>query len=274
MNKIYLVEIEDKKYIVRTSDFNNEFECKVLELLKGTNFNCPQIITHFELNGKYIMLYEYLEGDNPKTFDDNFFIGLAEQLKKLHSIDAKYQKEEYISNEENLEKLKSYYEKALKSSYLKDNIEFVKILYNEIQNINLEVFKKCIVHSDLKKENMIQNESDLFLIDFGNCYYGNRLIDVIRIIMWFFIKEHNYDYRKIKVFITNYLCNNPLTEEEKKNIDLLIEYCILYNLLKDISLNEDGILTNYYIENNSLNWLDELKEKEKIMRIGELFKNA
>lgn len=274
MNKIYLVETESKKYIVRTSDFNNEFECKVLNILKYYDYKCPQIITNFELDGKYIMLYEYLEGDNPRAFDDNFFIKLAGLLVQLHAINVDFAKEEYISNEENLEKLNSYYEKALQSRYLKNDIDYVKVLYDEVSNVDLEQFKKCIIHSDVKKENMIQDGNNLFLIDFGNCYLGSRLIDVIRVIMWFFIKSHNYDYRQIELFISTYFRNNQLTEIEMANIDALIKYCITYNLLKDVSLNEDGVLTDYYIENNSLNWLRELKEEEKILKIGELFKNA
>jgi len=154
------------------------------------------------------------------------------------------------------------------------DLDYITEIYAEVSKLNLDKFDKCLIHSDVKKENIIQNNEKLFLIDFGNCYIGSRLIDIIRVIMWFFIKDENYDYNKIKVFIDTYFKDNNLTVIERENINDLIQYCLLYNLLKDISLNEDKILVFEYIENNSLKWLNALKDREKILKIGELIKNA
>ena len=55
---------------------------------------------------------------------------------------------------------------------------------------------------------------------------------------------------------------------------MLIKYCILYNLLKDVYLYEKNIINSDYIENNSLIWLDALKNEKKLIKIGEAFKNA
>lgn len=274
MNKIYLLNLSDEKYIIRTSDFNNEFECKVLQLLKLHDYNCPKIITNFKLDQKYIMLYRYLEGENPINYDATFFRKMGTLLKVLHSFQVDFDKKEYEMNEENQEKMNSYYSKAIESNYLKNEREFLKSLLEDVNNLNLDQFNKCIVHSDIKKENMLVDKDDIYLLDFGNCYIGSRLIDVIRVIMWFFIKNGNYDYELIKTFVNEYFKNNSITNNEKENVNQFIEYCILYNLVKDISLNEDDILSNDYIENNSLNWLTALKQKEKIYKIGEIIKNA
>ena len=47
MNEVYLLTTDEDKYIVRTSDFDNSFECKVLKILEKHSFNCPKIITNF-----------------------------------------------------------------------------------------------------------------------------------------------------------------------------------------------------------------------------------
>lgn len=274
MNKIYLLDTDKDKFIIRTSDFNNHFECSALELLKQYNFKCPKIITHFELDNKFIMLYKYLEGDNPKEFNKRFFELLAKLLKRLHSIPQNFTKEDYSSNEESQSKLKEYYDKAIKTKYIKEDQEFIRGIYEEVSSLDLDSLDKSLIHSDIKKENMIQDKDELYLIDFGNCYVGSRIIDIIRVIMWFFIKNNNYDYESMKLFIDTYFDNNKITDKEKNATDKLLIYCILYNLLKDVSLNKDHILTDEYIENNSLNWLVALKEKEKMKKIGSLIKNA
>lgn len=274
INKIYLVEMKENKYIIRTSDFDNSFECSVLDLLKKYDYSCPKIITNFQVENKYIMIYKFIDGDTPSLFNNDFFITLAQLLKKLHNINTNFKTEDYSLNVESQDKIKKYYVKAKKSRYILSNLDFINELYCEIAELDLDKFEKCLVHSDIKRENMIQDGDKLFLIDFGNCYIGSRLIDIIRVIMWFFIKDENYDYKQIKLFINSYFKDNNLTLLEKEKIDDLIKYCILYNLLKDISLYEDKMLTSEYIENNSLKWLKALKNKEKIFKIGELIKNA
>ena len=90
-----------------------------------------------------------------------------------------------LLNEESQSKLCEYYNKAIKSKYLLNELDLINKIYNEVLNLEPDVFKKCIIHSDVKRENMLQNQDKLFLIDLGNCYIGSRLIDAIRVIMYF-----------------------------------------------------------------------------------------
>ena len=274
MNKVYLLNTEEDKYIIRTSDFDNSFECKVLKLLEKYNFNCPKVITNFKLSSKNIMIYKYLEGDNPKVYDDLFFKNMAKLLNKLHEVDYKNLYKDSLTNEENLEKLNEYYTGAIKSKYLKEDKDFITKLYEKVIKIDFTKLDKCIIHSDIKRENMIQNDNKLYLIDFGNCYIGTRLIDVIRVIMWFFVKNENYDYKQMSLFVHSYFSDKEPNKEEIEIIDELLIFCILYNLLKDIYLNGKGILKANYIENNSLKWLTALKDQDKILKIGEVIKNV
>ncbi len=275
INDVYIFTIRKQKYIIRMSEIDNSFEIKILKYLKKYDFESPKLISKFIFNSKNVMILKYIYGNNPNTFDKSFFKNLALLLKKLHSIPLNEKIKKHKENEESLNKLNQYYSVAIRSKYLSKDLNFINKIFKEIQNINLDALSKCIVHSDIKKENIIINNNKIFLIDFGNVYIGNRLIDIIRVIMWFFIKNKNYDIDNIKVFISNYFNNNiKLEKEEKNNIHLLFKYCIIYNLLKDVYLYEKKILNRDYIENNSLKWIDALKNKENILKIEEVLKNA
>ena len=92
--------------------------------------------------------------------------------------------------------------------------------------------------------------------------------------MWFFIKNENYDYKQMNLFANSYFSAKGLNKNETEIIDELLIFCILYNLLKDVYLNGKGILTANYVENNSLKWLTALKDQDRILKIGEVIKNA
>ena len=275
INDVFILEFDYNKYIIRMSQFNNDFECKILKLLDEYNIDSPRLLTNFKLGSKNIMICKYTEGENPTIYNELFFEKLANSLRKLHSIQCKFEPVDYANNEETLSKLKKYYGLSITSRYLKDETEFINKKYKEIEKLNLNYLPKNIIHSDVKKENLLVNDNELYLIDFGNAYVGNRLIDLIRVIMWFFIKDNNYDFDSIEKFILQYFKkNSTLLEAEKSNVTMLIKYCILYNLLKDVYLYEKNIINSDYIENNSLIWLDALKNEKKLIKIGEAFKNA
>ena len=222
MNKVYLLNIKKNKYIIRTSDFDNSFECKVLNLLEKEDFNSPKIITSFKLENKNIMIYRYLEGSNPQEFNDWFFVNIAKILNQLHSIDYQELYQYSLQNEENLMKLSEYYNKAIESNYLTGEKDLIDELYQRVLKMDFISLDKCIIHSDIKKENMIQNNQELYLIDFGNCYIGTRLVDIIRVIMWFFIKNNNYDYDQITLFVNEYFKYNPIKDIEVSLVNDLL----------------------------------------------------
>lgn len=275
INDVFIIKIQKSKYIMRASDFNNDFECKILKLLIQNNINAPNILTKFKLHKKNIMIYKYIEGEQPQRIDKDFLKLLSKEIIKLHNVKQQFKKKEYQDNEESILKLNQYYNIAIKSKYLESDVSLIKKLYKEVKNINFEKLPTCIIHSDLKEENILINKNKIYLIDFGNTYIGNRLIDLIRVIMWFFIKKDNWDIEMIKFFISYYFKNSiQILPIEKENISLLIKYCILYNLLKDLYLYENSKLGTEYIEKNSLIWLETLKNKSKLTQIEEVFKNA
>ena len=275
INNVYKISFENRDYVLRISNYDNNFESMVLKQLKTESINCPNIIESFSTNNKYIMVCDYINGKCPDQVDILTMKKIISEVKKLHKIKFKYKNSENV-NKESIEKLKEYYNIAIKSEYLDKDRVFLSDCIKEIEDkLKLDKLSTNIVHSDIKSENIIVNDDDVYLIDFGNAYIGNRLIDVIRIIMWFFIRYDNYDFDEIQEMINTYFANNEkLTVEELENIDKLLEFCLLYNLLKDIYLFENNILKKEYIESCSLKWLKALKNNEKLENILGVFKNA
>ena len=274
LNKVFKLNFENKNYIIRISEFNNNFETKVLKALEKYDMNTPKIKAGFIFENKFVMICDYIKGIHPDIYDELFYKNLSDKMKKLHNIKLSLDIENV--NFESLEKLKEYYEASIVSKYLKHNLNIVERVFKEVSsNLELNKLPKCLIHSDLKRENIIVDNNEVYLIDFGNCYIGNRLIDIIRVLMWFFIKNDNYDICKMKIVVKNYFdVNNKMTTIEKNNLELLFKFCLLYNLLKDIYLFEKELLTNEYIETSSLKWLEPLKDEKKLETVLGVLRNA
>lgn len=275
INNVYKISFENRDYVLRISNYDNRFESAVLKQLKTENINCPNIIETFSTDNKYIIICDYINGQCPEEIDMLTMEKLILEVKKLHKIKFKYENGENI-NCENIDKLKEYYNVAIESEYLNKDKDFISDCIRRVDDkLRLDTLSTNIVHSDIKSENIMVDDNEVYLIDFGNAYIGNRLIDIIRIVMWFFMRYDNYDLEKIQKVINMYFNNNDkLTTEELDSIDELLKFCLLYNLLKDIYLFENNVLKKEYIESCSLKWLEALKNNEELENIVGVFKNV
>ena len=275
LNNVFKLETTNKDYIIRFSNFDNKFESVILKILEKYKINAPRLKTRFIIDGKYIMICDYINGDNPINYDFNFFQKLIIEIKKLHNIEINNL---LIKNDnfESFDKLKEYYNVSINSKFLIRECDFINDIMSLIlRNLKLDILPQSLIHSDIKRENLLIDEEKVYLIDFGNCYFGSRLIEIIRLYMWFFIRENNYDINMMKKIKNLYFDeNNPITKIEIENIELLLIFCLLYNLLKDIYLYEIKLLPEKYILKNSLKWLEVLKNKEELSKIMEVFNDA
>lgn len=274
LNDVYKLVINSKEYILRTTKFNNDCEISTLLILKKYNLNVPNLLTYFSLYNKNVMLLDYIEGSNPSKIDSKFITGLLKELKKLHNIPYENLKEKSINTIENFEKLSEYYVVSKESSFLKEKIQLINYIIEDVKNIPFDKMPKCIVHSDIKKENVLVNNNNIYLIDFGNSYIGNRLIDLIRIIMWFFLKNKNFDIEEIENCFKVYFKNNHLVDLEYNNLSKIIKFCVVYNLIKDVYLFEKGFLSKDYIIKNDTKWLSALENEQLLEKIKEALTNA
>lgn len=275
LNNVFKLETSNKDYIIRFSNFDNKFESVILKILEKYQINAPRLKARFTIDGKFIMICDYIDGDNPINYNFDFFQKLIIEIMKLHNIEINNL---IIKNDnfESFDKLKEYYNVSINSKFLIRERDFINdIMSLVLRNLKLDLLPQSLIHSDIKRENLLIDEEKVYLIDFGNCYFGSRLIEIIRLYMWFFIRENNYDINMMKKIKNLYFDeNNPITNIEIENIELLLIFCLLYNLLKDIYLYEIKLLPEKYILKNSLKWLEVLKNKEKLSKIMEVFNDA
>ena len=149
-------------------------------------------------------------------------------------------------------------------------------MYNDIavKIKEIECLPKCIIHSDIKKENILVNKKKVYIIDFGNCFIGPRLIDIIRVIMWLFIfPDEEVNYSGIDEFCKSYFKYIPMSNLESKLLPVMIDYCLLYNYAKDKYLCSNGILTENYVNKTSTKWFNVLNRKDTRKKILEVIQN-
>lgn len=274
LNDVYKLTLNNKNYIIRTTKFNNEFEVKVLMLLKKYNLNVPNLIQTFSYDSSNIMILNYIEGSEPQELTVIFVERLARLLKKLHKIPISELEYNNNYNYESLEMLIKYYDDIEKSKYMLNKNDLINSIISELKEFQIDELPKSIIHSDIKKENMLVDDNQVYLIDFGNSYIGSKLIDLIRVIMWFFLKNDNYDLKLIEHFLNNYFKDNKISEFELKSVKPLLRFCLCYNLVKDIYLYENNYLSESYIVNNDEKWYKILENNNLLDKLEEVFYNV
>lgn len=274
LNDVYVLTINNNKLIIRSSKNVNNFEVEVLRKLNKYDLQVPILLSNLVYNKRYITVLQYIEGKEPKELNYNQLEDLANLIRKIHYIpidDLANNKNQPV---ESLNVLMQYFERIKNSIYLRKDFEYIQKYINDFSKIEFDKLEKCIIHGDIKKPNMLVNENNVYLIDFGNCYLGNRMIELIRIIMWIFSKDANLDFNKISFFLQSYFKDNNITKIELRNLYLLIRYCLIYNIVKDIYLYENGELNEIYIKDNDLKWIEILKDEVLLNKVEEEFKNV
>ena len=274
LNDVYLLIINNNKFIIRVSQNINSFEVNALKCLNKDNLNIPLLLGNMEYNDKFITILKYIDGIEPNELNYQQLESLAVLVKKINNIIIDDLKNVDNQPIENIEKLKDYFNVSKNSEYLKAYKSYFSEMINLFSTIQFNKLGYSLIHSDIKKTNMLVNGNDVYLIDFGNCYLGSRIIEIVRIIMWLFLKDGLYDFDKISFFVKKYFEDNQITEDEEENLSLLIRFCLSYNVIKDVYLYENMELDKQYIELNDLKWIEILKNEQLLNKIEEVIKNV
>ena len=274
LNDVYLLIINNNKFIIRVSQNINSFEVSALKCLNKDNLNIPLLLGNMEYNDKFITILKYIDGIEPNELNYQQLESLAVLVKRINNIIIDDLKNADNQPIENIEKLKDYFNVSKNSEYLKAYKSYFSVMINLFSTIQFNKLGYSLIHSDIKKTNMLVNGIDVYLIDFGNCYLGSRIIEIVRIIMWLFLKDGLYDFDKISFFVKKYFEDNQITEDEEENLSLLIRFCLSYNVIKDVYLYENRQLDKQYIELNDLKWIEILKNEQLLNKIEEVIKNV
>ena len=198
-NKIYLINIKKKKYLLKIYENKKEkfsFSKELLFLKKIKSLNKTPKIKFYDLKLKFIIM-EYIKGVKIKKIMPEDIVQIVNFIKEIQKIKKSY---ELISNSkikyatdkifsvseilENIERRIKISDKRIniKNSKLKKTNFKIKKIYKKIKleliNNKIDINKKknfCLSPSDFNVRNIIKQKNKFFFIDFeysgiDNCF--------------------------------------------------------------------------------------------------------
>lgn len=203
---VYNVITNNSKYIIKVYDDINKANNMVSIHNYLSDLYIPRIIKNNEgeyitkCNDKYIILYSFLDGNSIDIFNGVFSLDLiksiAKEVRRLHDMT--------LNKDFNLERL-----------------DFC----NKLE-------RKSLLHFDLTKGNIFNNDSQIGFIDFDDSKYGDSVCDVAILISFLFVsKKRGINNDGINIFIDSYYGeDNELRNKEIPYIRLYIKDWINYLL--------------------------------------------
>lgn len=185
---LYMIETNGGKYLARVNFYEpkngwgtREQEYKVLQLLDGSGI-APHVYYLYTGNeiGHYDIV-DFIEGSQLDAVSDIHVHSLAMILRKLHNSYPFTTSGDTFPPQDELPYTCGVFDEFANGEdkqiekYDLDGIDDVAIVYNRIKGElgtwfnSLDVFKTsrefCVCHADLKKENILENNGHIYLID-------------------------------------------------------------------------------------------------------------
>lgn len=139
-------------------------------------------LVDWENEQRYVVLCDYIDGEEPRVFDKNFALLLGEMTAKLHLAAEHFSEKINVLDIDN-QLIANVKAKILETEKLdKNKTKTLHFSFEKINNLLLETGKEKqdygLIHSDLHFDNMILNEKELSPIDFDEVAYGHFLTDI------------------------------------------------------------------------------------------------
>ena len=266
-------EMINKRIVIPLSKKELISQHKYISYLNDNAINVAKIIRLYKNNNYYYELQEYIVCNNKK----NNIKDLMKLLANFHKVSKKYNhiflKKKYYNckfecNGEPLNTLLLGYDEKFHNYPLtnfkkyknilnyENNKKYVSIInfYNDCYNYIKKRFNNsfCIIHNDITKNNVINNENGLFLIDFDLSCYSYEIVDISDAIISLYnnlnliINKFDKLYKDISSSIKIY---NKYNNINIKVIDVLFQIFIKivsYNCYVVINMNNKNIFKNNF----------------------------
>ena len=273
----YILKTVDKNYVVKIFNKDRDEEsctrlikilCKAIEV----GINHPHI--YKSKFGKYtydltvqnvdlqLFVMECIDGKNlydlGVELDEDQIYKVAETAAKINTTD--FNIKETFYDEWTITNLIEEYEK--KKDWLdEEDRDVIKNIVEDFKTINWDMFKKCYIHADLIKANILQDKNgELYYIDFSVFNYLPRIIECIAILLGDCLTDSKEDtISKMRCFITAYNKMCPLEQIELDNLALLLKslaamYIIQTSYIKNC-IHGDYVENEYWL-NQGRKYLD------------------
>ena len=207
----------------------------------------------WENEKRFLVLGNWIEGTTPKRKDAPFMEKMGKMMAQLHNAAENFKPKLDVLTIDNalVQRVKTKILRR-KSVFNFDDVQldlaFVNI-ENTYKNADVTPSVFGLIHTDLHFENVIENEDDLFPIDFDEVAYGHYLLDIA-------ITFNEIDELKNPVYLKKHYC---IGYEEHRQLP---------DNLEALMLNYQQIAACVY-----LNWFLEEGNKDllldkKLLRYG------
>ncbi|CAF1267131.1 unnamed protein product [Rotaria sp. Silwood1] len=283
-DETYLIITNDKiKYVVKYIEYNHsvkylqtilEFENILHDLYK---YPCPNIIhsNNKQLfiidNNRYLFIQTFIQGTElTKDIIEKkpiYLYKMGSLLAQLRMASIDYSLNIHL-NEEEQELTDQWWNKQNFNNidqYLLSNIIQCK---EYISNLNLNLnFSRGIIHNDFHINNsIITNDDNIFIIDFVDAYQSIFICDLATSLFHLLIDDYYGEYQA-NIFLQGYQQIYKLTLEEKKSLQIFVQFKLTMSLIEDLrhteNLNDPFIQSCFHLLNklkNNSNLINNLLE--------------
>ncbi len=190
-NDVYFVNAKNGKFIfkiahgkIRQDELEKEY--RIITELKD-NIKLPQIYLYVKEKDYSFFVMNYIEGLKPKTFTDEILQQMAKILNNIHKTKNTYGDVNFDNllniAEQNMTEKRIDLDEFVREDKIYEPKQVLKYLRNNKPQVNA-----CLLHGDYRPKNMIVNNNDLYILDWGLSFVGDFYYD-LAIIKWYFTDD-------------------------------------------------------------------------------------
>lgn len=234
--------LSDKKSISAKSVESLNYEIEFLRTIKG--LPVPQYIKSKKGNylekfkSSWVTAYKFIPGKAPKTITPKMAYSLGKFLGELHVRGQKFKR--ILKSRRKFYDLNPRVVKLMEKYAKKQTNPILKSAFNDIKKgvidnrppVNLP---RGPIHVDIGPNNELFIKEKLSgIIDFGNFYIGELMVDVGKAIMFNCCRSKKLDYKLVKKFLSGYEGRRKLGKKEKEYLKKSILYAIYSHIWVDL----------------------------------------
>lgn len=198
VNLVYLVEVDEDKYILKIKNVldksceqaiaNEYFIQKASSKIKNA---MPNIVyadtTGFRFGYKYV-IYEYVDGFTIEKCNEKIFYLAGIALANIHCLEiqrvGRIQKSKLVRSEEDVLTYYNQYFVETMDSLSRIEPDISKLVNEYVNNnFSMEYYNKqslVVLHNDIHPRNIIYNSGSIVFIDWDCAKYGHKEVDFVK----------------------------------------------------------------------------------------------
>jgi len=248
-NTVYLLKTTKSKCILKVCEQSKEdllkFQIKIIDYLEEKNLPVANVVKTNEgkeilhYNKKPILIQKFVEGKHPRKINKNLMkdIGNLFGLMHKHLLKLKLQGKHTWRDHFKLSPDKIGTILGINFKIEEQN------LIQQLQKINKNKLRKCIIHSDLRDINLLADKNKIkAIIDWDDAHEDYLSYDIGVFLLDPSVKNRKVNQKDIKLFFQEYQKHIKLTKEEKEAVYHFIKVRLLSTIVwcsKQITIHKE-----------------------------------